>query len=121
MHPLDLVKTRLQIQPGKAVSRDDPKYYSGVFDCLRKMYRYEGITSYWKGIVPPILAETPKRAVKVCNTTTLFGANYIKFSIVVFHIRAIQAIIFVWIADSHTFSEYVPVLEPHNAFFKYHY
>ncbi|ENN78814.1 hypothetical protein YQE_04725, partial [Dendroctonus ponderosae] len=64
MHPLDLVKTRLQIQPGKPVSRDDPKYYSGVFDCLTKMYRHEGITSYWKGIIPPILAETPKRAVK---------------------------------------------------------
>ncbi|CAH2041709.1 unnamed protein product, partial [Iphiclides podalirius] len=28
------------------------------------MYKYEGITSFWKGILPPILAETPKRAVK---------------------------------------------------------
>lgn len=64
MHPLDLVKTRLQIQSGKTLPKNDPKYYSGVFDCLKKMYKHEGITSYWKGIVPPILAETPKRAVK---------------------------------------------------------
>ncbi|XP_060531922.1 mitochondrial 2-oxodicarboxylate carrier [Cylas formicarius] len=64
MHPLDLVKTRLQIQCGNSMRKGDPKYYSGVFDCLRKMYLHEGITSYWKGIVPPILAETPKRAVK---------------------------------------------------------
>ncbi|XP_030745542.1 mitochondrial 2-oxodicarboxylate carrier [Sitophilus oryzae] len=64
MHPLDLVKTRLQIQSGKTLPRTDPKYYNGVFDCLAKMYKYEGITSYWKGIIPPILAETPKRAVK---------------------------------------------------------
>jgi solute carrier family 25 2-oxodicarboxylate transporter 21 len=65
MHPLDLVKTRLQIQSGKTLTKNDPKYYSGIFDCLRKMYKYEGLTSFWKGIIPPILAETPKRAVKV--------------------------------------------------------
>lgn len=65
MHPLDLVKTRLQIQTGKTLNRDDPKHYAGVFDCLAKMYKQEGLTSYWKGILPPILAETPKRAVKV--------------------------------------------------------
>lgn len=65
MHPLDLVKTRLQLQATASVIKSsDPHYYNGVFDCLRKMYRYEGVTSFWKGIVPPILAETPKRAVK---------------------------------------------------------
>lgn len=65
MHPLDLVKTRLQIQSGKNLTKNDPKYYSGIFDCFQKMYKYEGLTSFWKGILPPILAETPKRAVKV--------------------------------------------------------
>lgn len=31
------------------------------------MYKHEGMFSYWKGILPPILAETPKRATKfVC-------------------------------------------------------
>lgn len=68
MHPLDLVKTRLQIQK-TPIRPDDPKSYRGIFDCFRKMYKYEGVTSYWKGILPPILAETPKRAVKVCLTT----------------------------------------------------
>ncbi|KAJ8950974.1 hypothetical protein NQ318_006358 [Aromia moschata] len=62
MHPLDLVKTRLQIQATKNVN--DPLYYNGIFDCFRKMYKNEGLTSFWKGIIPPILAETPKRAVK---------------------------------------------------------
>lgn len=65
MHPLDLIKTRLQIQSKKASLPNDPRYYNGIFDCFKKMYRNEGITSYWKGIIPPILAETPKRAVKV--------------------------------------------------------
>ncbi|KAF4526441.1 hypothetical protein B566_EDAN015073 [Ephemera danica] len=66
MHPLDLVKTRLQLQtkrtmPGLA---SDPHYYAGVADCFRKMYRHESLLSYWKGVLPPILVETPKRAVK---------------------------------------------------------
>ena len=31
------------------------------------MYRTEGILSFWKGILPPVMAETPKRALKfVC-------------------------------------------------------
>jgi len=64
MHPLDLVKTRLQIQSGKSITRNDPRYYAGIFDCMKKMYLHEGVTSFWKGIIPPILAETPKRAVK---------------------------------------------------------
>lgn len=65
MHPLDLVKTRLQIQSKiTALKSSDPHYYNGIVDCMTKMYKYEGLTSFWKGIVPPILAETPKRAVK---------------------------------------------------------
>lgn len=39
-------------------------YYTGVFDCARKMVRFEGVFALYKGILPPILVETPKRAVK---------------------------------------------------------
>lgn len=60
MHPLDLVKTRFQIQRGP----DDPNRYTSLADCFRKMYRNEGALSFYKGILPPLLAETPKRAVK---------------------------------------------------------
>lgn len=28
------------------------------------MYKHEGFYALWKGIIPPILAETPKRAAK---------------------------------------------------------
>lgn len=66
MFPLDLVKTRLQLQTTatSAIKSSDPHYYNGVFDCIKKMYRYEGLRSFWKGILPPILVETPNRAVK---------------------------------------------------------
>lgn len=63
MHPLDVVKTRFQIQT--AGSAGDPNYYTSVYDCIRKMARNEGILSLYKGVLPPILVETPKRGVKV--------------------------------------------------------
>lgn len=63
MHPLDLIKTRLQIQKSGG-SASDPHHYTSIVDCIRKMYRNEGFLSYWKGILPPIIVETPKRAVK---------------------------------------------------------
>ncbi|XP_034486130.1 mitochondrial 2-oxodicarboxylate carrier-like [Drosophila innubila] len=63
MQPLDVVKTRIQIQ-SNAGKVNAEETYTGVFDCFAKMYRQEGIASYWKGLMPPILAETPKRAIK---------------------------------------------------------
>ncbi|XP_005176648.1 mitochondrial 2-oxodicarboxylate carrier [Musca domestica] len=72
MQPLDVVKTRMQLGGGV-------HQYKGVFDCFGKMYRHEGLYSFWKGILPPVIAETPKRAIKfVCFEQTkplfLFGA-----------------------------------------------
>ncbi|CAH0686454.1 unnamed protein product [Spodoptera exigua] len=65
MQPLDLIKTRLQLQAtNKNLPRTDPHYYTGILDCVTKMYKHEGLSSFYKGILPPILAETPKRAVK---------------------------------------------------------
>jgi len=39
MHPLDLVKTRFQIQRGP----EDPNRYTSIADCFKKMYRNEGL------------------------------------------------------------------------------
>ncbi|KAM6069328.1 mitochondrial 2-oxodicarboxylate carrier isoform 2-T2 [Theristicus caerulescens] len=60
MHPLDVVKTRFQIQRGKT----DPTGYKSLGDCFRTIFQREGLFGFYKGIFPPILAETPKRAVK---------------------------------------------------------
>ncbi|CAL1683914.1 unnamed protein product [Lasius platythorax] len=62
MHPMDLVKTRFQLQVKTA--KIDPLYYTGIYDCMTKMYKTEGLPAFWKGILPPIIVETPKRAVK---------------------------------------------------------
>ncbi|XP_068215087.1 mitochondrial 2-oxodicarboxylate carrier isoform X2 [Palaemon carinicauda] len=62
MHPLDVVKTRFQIQT--TGNPNDPHYYTSVYDCMRKMTKNEGIFSLYKGVLPPVLVETPKRAIK---------------------------------------------------------
>ncbi|KAM7154926.1 mitochondrial 2-oxodicarboxylate carrier isoform 2-T2 [Molossus nigricans] len=60
MHPLDVVKTRFQIQKCST----DPNSYKSLGDSFRTIFRTEGLFGFYKGILPPILAETPKRAVK---------------------------------------------------------
>ncbi|XP_034473810.1 mitochondrial 2-oxodicarboxylate carrier [Drosophila innubila] len=60
--PLDVVKTRLQLQTNAVVKGQS--HYRGVFDAFAKIYRQEGITAFWRGIIPPLLIDTPRRAVK---------------------------------------------------------
>lgn len=60
MHPLDVVKTRFQLQ--RATS--EPHGYKNLGHCFKTIFQNEGIYGFYKGILPPILAETPKRAVK---------------------------------------------------------
>ncbi|XP_011145143.1 mitochondrial 2-oxodicarboxylate carrier isoform X2 [Harpegnathos saltator] len=71
MHPMDLVKTRFQLQV--KTTKLDPSYYTGIYDCMNKMYKTEGLPAFWKGILPPIIVETPKRAVKTFSCAGFFA------------------------------------------------
>ena len=42
MQPLDVIKTRFQIQRGP----DDPTRYKGLIDCVRQMVRNEGYVNF---------------------------------------------------------------------------
>jgi len=59
MHPLDVVKTRFQFQSDKTSMK-----YTTIADCFRKTIQNEGFLAVYKGILPPIIVETPKRATK---------------------------------------------------------
>lgn len=61
MYPLDVVKTRVQLQTGKGVGEDA---YNGMLDCFRKIIANEGPARLYRGITAPILMEAPKRATK---------------------------------------------------------
>ncbi|OQE11883.1 hypothetical protein PENFLA_c070G09512 [Penicillium flavigenum] len=62
MYPLDVLKTRIQLQTGAPVPGVD--HYNGMFDCFRKIVKNEGASRLYRGISAPILMEAPKRATK---------------------------------------------------------
>ncbi|KFH41131.1 Mitochondrial 2-oxodicarboxylate carrier-like protein [Hapsidospora chrysogenum ATCC 11550] len=61
MYPLDVVKTRVQLQTGKGTGAES---YNGMVDCFRKIVKHEGFSRLYRGISAPILMEAPKRATK---------------------------------------------------------
>ncbi|KAK7419967.1 hypothetical protein QQZ08_010603 [Neonectria magnoliae] len=61
MYPLDVVKTRVQLQSANATGTDA---YNGMLDCFRKIIKHEGFSRLYRGISAPILMEAPKRATK---------------------------------------------------------
>ncbi|PKI83238.1 hypothetical protein MVES_003068 [Malassezia vespertilionis] len=64
LYPLDVVKTRFQLQQKVSGAREN----SGVFSTLTKIVREEGFSRLYRGMGPLFLLEAPKRAVK-------FGSN----------------------------------------------
>jgi len=79
MYPLDVVKTRVQLQTSAAVGNDR---YNGMVDCFRKIIKHEGASRLYRGISAPILMEAPKRATKFAANDswgsfyrTLFGVS----------------------------------------------
>ncbi|KIY68161.1 mitochondrial carrier [Cylindrobasidium torrendii FP15055 ss-10] len=55
-YPLDVVKTRMQLERGKA--------QHGLFGTFKNIIKEEGAGRLYRGLVPPLLLEAPKRAVK---------------------------------------------------------
>ncbi|SCV73037.1 BQ2448_6962 [Microbotryum intermedium] len=62
LYPLDVVKTRMQLQVGKPVA--GAEHYNGMVDCFKKIIAREGAGRLYRGLVPPLMLEAPKRAVK---------------------------------------------------------
>ena len=62
MYPLDVIKTRVQLQGKVPIPGQD--YYTGMLDCFRKIVKNEGASRLYRGIAAPIMMEAPKRATK---------------------------------------------------------
>ncbi|GJN93890.1 hypothetical protein Rhopal_006949-T1 [Rhodotorula paludigena] len=79
LYPLGLcitasqVKTRMQLQVGKAVP--GAEHYNGMVDCFRKIIAKEGVGRLYRGLVPPLMLEAPKRAVKFA-ANDFWGKTY---------------------------------------------
>ncbi|KAI0298333.1 mitochondrial carrier domain-containing protein [Multifurca ochricompacta] len=55
-YPLDVVKTRMQLERGKSTT--------SLLGSFRTIIREEGVGRLYRGLVPPLLLEAPKRATK---------------------------------------------------------
>ncbi|CCH59240.1 hypothetical protein TBLA_0B04020 [Henningerozyma blattae CBS 6284] len=75
MYPLDVVKTRMQLQVSNPGITNSDTMYGGIIDCFTKMIRKEGASKLYKGISSPILMEAPKRATKFA-TNEEFSYQY---------------------------------------------
>ncbi|KAJ2608575.1 hypothetical protein H4S08_004401 [Coemansia sp. RSA 1365] len=67
MYPLDVAKTRLMLQVGKGAGKDQ---YKSIFDVFSRIIKEEGPTRLYRGILPPIMVEAPKRAIKFASNDT---------------------------------------------------
>ena len=68
MYPLDVVKTRSQLLVGKSI---------GTFATLGNIVKQEGVSRLYRGIIPPIFMEAPKRATKFA-ANDMWGQFYRK-------------------------------------------
>ena len=57
--PIELAKTRLQIQGQGQRLKKDRKVYTGPLDCLKKIYKMEGIRGCYRGTLAGILRDIP--------------------------------------------------------------
>ncbi|ORY53111.1 mitochondrial 2-oxodicarboxylate carrier 2 [Rhizoclosmatium globosum] len=58
-YPLDVVKTRFQLQVSGTATA-----YKSLGDAFTKIIKQEGFGALYRGILPPIMVEAPKRAIK---------------------------------------------------------
>ena len=66
-HPLDLLKVRLQTQPTPGPG--EKPLYTGTFDAMKKIMKYEGPRGFYKGMAAPLVGVAPIFAV------SFFGFN----------------------------------------------
>ncbi|KAJ7711009.1 mitochondrial carrier domain-containing protein [Mycena metata] len=70
-YPLDVVKTRMQLETGKS--------QHGLVGSFKTIVREEGFGRLYRGLVPPLLLEAPKRAVKFA-ANDFWGKTYLSFT-----------------------------------------
>lgn len=58
-HPLDTVKVRMQTMAKELSTGERIPYYNGTLDCVRKIFTYEGIKGFYKGMATPLVGITP--------------------------------------------------------------
>ncbi|GAC98922.1 hypothetical protein PHSY_006517 [Pseudozyma hubeiensis SY62] len=63
VYPIDLVKTRMQNQRSSVVG--EPLMYKNSIDCVKKVFRNEGLRGFYSGLGPQLLGVAPEKAIKL--------------------------------------------------------
>ncbi|TKY87655.1 hypothetical protein EX895_003236 [Sporisorium graminicola] len=63
VYPIDLVKTRMQNQRSAVVG--EPLMYKNSLDCVKKVFRNEGLRGFYSGLGPQLLGVAPEKAIKL--------------------------------------------------------
>lgn len=63
VYPIDLVKTRMQNQRSAVVG--EPLMYKNSIDCVKKVFRNEGLRGFYSGLGPQLLGVAPEKAIKL--------------------------------------------------------
>lgn len=81
LYPLDVIKTRMQIV--KSVAHGDAKPAKmSLNQSFRSIIKNEGFGALYRGIIPPIMLEAPKRALKFSTNdqyTTMLKEQFAYF------------------------------------------
>ncbi|GAA5896891.1 citrin [Sporobolomyces salmoneus] len=62
VYPIDLTKTRMQNQRSKVVGE---LLYKNSIDCVKKVYKNEGFTGFYRGLPPQLIGVAPEKAIKL--------------------------------------------------------
>ncbi|KXS12121.1 mitochondrial carrier [Gonapodya prolifera JEL478] len=67
VYPLDVVKTRMQMQRFTPASGTlvEPARYVSVGDCFRQIYKEGGVRALYSGLTPQLVGVAPEQAVKL--------------------------------------------------------
>lgn len=64
--PLDTVKTRMQNASKAALSGNGGSVaYGGVIDCMKQLYKTNGIKTFYSGLRPTLIGVLPEKAIKL--------------------------------------------------------
>merc|ERR1719339_57612 len=72
--PADVIKTRLQV-----VARAGQTTYSGLTDCVKKIYVEEGFAAFWKGSIARMCRSSPQFGVTLVTYELLQRVLYVDF------------------------------------------
>ncbi|EOQ99986.1 hypothetical protein J056_001216 [Wallemia ichthyophaga EXF-994] len=62
VYPIDLVKTRMQNQRAAVVGE---MMYANSIDCVKKVFKNEGFTGFYRGLLPQLVGVAPEKAIKL--------------------------------------------------------